>query len=573
MSHLIHFIKQNKTVAVTGGTVAEACEKAGYPLNLVCGGKGTCGKCRVKIKRDGQVEEVLACRTPADGVTEIILDETDYRQNARVLTESSLERTALVPSVRKSYHSRDELMPEHGGAFLKKAPLPVMKKFSAMTAEYDFEGCTFVWYRDALIDVQEKDETARCYGAAVDIGTTTVACYVYDLATGQKIATGSGLNAQMIHGADVITRNVYAQESPEKLEELRRLIVNTINELLEGLEEEVRRNLYHVVLCGNSTMQHLFFGMNPACLGVSPFVNITAEAIVSSGAQTGLRCAAAGVVEFLPLLGGFVGADTAAVLLCLEESERKSLVVDLGTNGEIAVGNYGGFLVASTACGPALEGGNIACGMRGTEGAIEKISLSGDKVNYKVIGGGEPRGLCGSAIIDAVAELLRAGLIDGTGALLSGEEYAKTHPGSALCHRLREAGEYNMAFYFTDTVYLCQKDIRQIQLAKSSIYSGCMALLQEYGSSPEEIDNLVLAGAFGNYIDIDNALYIGLLPPVDKDKILSVGNGAGQGVQSLLLNGGLRDKLEKLPAITTHVELADSPEFMDLYIMNMEFSL
>lgn len=588
MSYKVRFVNQDTEIFVEGGTLAQACNKAGYPLNLVCGGKGTCGKCKITVKRDEVFKQVLACREEVRQDEEVYLEEKDYTHEGSVLTRSNLIGVGFHPSVKKVYRTKENLMPKHCGSFLKCVTIPVMQKFAALSAEYDFEGCTFVYYEDKIIDVQEGDTTDVCYGAAVDIGTTTVVCYIYDLVNNRLVKTKSGLNKQIVHGADVIARNVFAQESPENLRELQCLIQETINEMLdEAVREEpnMEGNIYHMVICGNSTMQHLFYGLNPANLGVSPFANITAESVVSSGKEAEMHCAPEGVVEFLPLLGGFVGADTASVLLTLEEDDKKYIMIDLGTNGEIGVGNHNGFLISSTACGPALEGGNIACGMRGTVGAIEKIVIEDDEVKWKVIGNVSPQGLCGSAIIDAVAELRKVGLIDDAGTLLSAEQYKKSHPGSGLYKRLREVEEYNLAFYFTDItdedtenkkeggkpIYLCQKDIRQIQLAKSSIYSGCMTLLAEYGITPDDVDALVLAGAFGNYIDIDNALSIGLLPPVTREKIISIGNGAGKGVQSLLLDANCREKLQNIPARSTHVELADNPNFMELYIMNMNF--
>lgn len=577
MGFKITFANQKKEVAVEGGTLADACKQAGYPLNLVCGKMGICKKCMVVVERDGKKEKVLACRTNVDRDMIVYLEPSEYDYRGNVLTKSNFEAIRVNPSIRKEYCSKTELNPESGEAFFQKVSVPVMKKFAAMNAEKDFKGCTFVYFLDERIDVQAGDTRERCYGAAVDIGTTTVAVYLYDLVRNKRIAIKSGLNKQIIHGADVIARNVYAQEKEGNLLELQRLICATINELLKegsGYDQNIIENLYHVVLCGNSTMQHLLYGFNPAKLGASPFVNITNQEIFCRGKELGLVCAKEAVVEFLPLLGGFVGADAVSVLLTLPEDSGNYLMVDLGTNGEIAAGNYDRFFVASTACGPALEGGNIACGMRGTNGAIEKISLGNEEVKLKVIGGGTPTGLCGSGMIDAVAELKNLGMIDDTGVLLSAEEYRAKCPDSMLADRLKEVEPYNRGFYFAEgekPVYLSQKDIRQIQMAKSSIYSGCLTLLEEAGIKPEEVDGLFLAGAFGNYIDIDHALSIGLLPPVSRKKIRSVGNGAGQGAQSLLMDQSYRDKLDLISDHCTHVELADHPMFVEEYIKNMNF--
>lgn len=626
MSYQVYFINQKKEITVAGGTVAAACEKAGFPLNLVCGGNGTCGKCAVNVKCNTEQEpqKVLACQTNITENMTICLEKSDYIQKVSVLTKSIPLELELRPSISKKYLTKEEIVEKlkKDGTFFQQdiksqsiqsqnmnaqdiqfqnvdsqdmksrnninfqnanfwnsqVPLSVMQKFATLNADRNFSGCTLVYFQEQIIGIEADDTTTFCYGAAADIGTTTVALYIYNLNTGALITTKSALNKQTIYGADVISRNASVRENPEMLLKMREAIVDTLNEMLtEAVSEhpDLKDSIYHIVLCGNSTMQHLFYGLNPYYLGINPFANITKEAIITPGKETGLLCNADAVIEFLPLLGGFVGADTSSVLLTLTKEKKKYLMVDLGTNGELAVGSYPDFLVASTACGPALEGGNIACGMRGTTGAIEKISLKNNRLTYKVIGDTEPKGLCGSAIIDAVAELRRVGLIDETGTLLGPDEYRRINPFSPLIKHLHEAEEYNMAFYFTESsenkppVYISQKDIRQIQLAKSSIYSGCIALLEEAGISLEQVDALVLAGAFGNYIDIDNALAIGLLPNITREKIVSVGNGAGQGVQALLLDKSYRYRTKQISENCTHISLAENKNFMDEYIKNM----
>lgn len=615
MSYQIHFINQKKKMTVAGGTIASACEKAGFPLNLICGGNGTCGKCAVNIKCNTkqEIERVLACQTIITEDMTIYLEESDYKQKAVVLTKAVPLELELCPSISKKYIPKEKILEKltKDGTFFPQniksqgmqsqnadskdiksqntnslnmyfwdspIALSVIQKFSMLNADKDFSGCTFVYFNERIIDVEKDDTTTYCYGVAVDIGTTTVALYIYNLNTGELVTTKSALNKQTIYGADVISRNAAVRDNPEMLLKMREAIVNTINEMLTeaaGEQPDLKDNVYHIVLCGNSTMQHLFYGLNPYYLGVNPFANIIKEAVIATGKEAELQCNSNAVVEFLPLLGGFVGADTTSVLLTLKEKEKTYLMVDLGTNGELAIGSYPDFFVASTACGPALEGGNIACGMRGTTGAIEKISLKNNRLTYKVIGNVEPKGLCGSAIIDAVAELHRVGLIDETGTLLGPDEYRGINPFSPLIKYLHEAEEYNMAFYFTEgsegipPVYISQKDIRQIQLAKSSIYSGCIALLEEANVSLEQVDALILAGAFGNYIDIDNALSIGLLPKITREKIISVGNGAGQGVQTLLLDKSYRLRAKKISENCTHISLAENKKFMDEYIKNM----
>lgn len=592
MNYHIYFKNQKKEIIVDGGTVADACMKGGFPLNFVCGGKGTCGKCKVTVqsKKESEKRTVLACQTSVTEDMDIYLEESDYKPEAVVLTNALPLETALCPSISKKYRTKEEIRirQETKDAFFSeniKTPLSVMQKFSILNAAMDFKGCTFVYFNGDIISVEEGDTTGNCYGAAIDIGTTTVAVYIYDLNTGKLLTTKSALNKQTTYGADVISRNACIREKPEMLQTMRKAITITINELFNEAAREcscfnvanLKENVYHVVLCGNSTMQHLFCGLNPYALGITPFTNITKKEIILTGKESGLECNPAAVVEFLPLLGGFVGADTTSVLLTLKEENLKKekkryLMIDLGTNGELAVGSSPDFLVASTACGPALEGGNIACGMRGTNGAIEKVSLKNNQLTYKVIGETKAIGLCGSGIIDTVAELRRVGLIDENGTLLGPDEYRRSNPFSPLIKYLHEAEEYNMAFYFTEgeqPVYISQKDIRQIQLAKSSIYSGCITLIKEAGMTIEDVDALILAGAFGNYIDIDNALAIGLLPPVSREKIISVGNGAGQGVQTLLLDKTYRTHAKEISRHCTHLSLAENTLFNKEYIKNL----
>lgn len=571
----VHFYYQNLTFQAEGGTLGDVCKVAGLFHDFVCGGRGTCGKCRVLVEADGKKRSVLACITPVDRDYTVYLSPDQQSLQASILTQGQ-ERQGIScnPSLTKEYQTRERLLPGHGGAYLADTPLTVLRKFSALLQNSQTAGITLVREKGRLLDVQAGDTSGTLYGGAVDIGTTTVVLYLYDLNTGIRLATKSSLNRQIRYGADVISRILYSQESAEALHLLHQEILMTLTELLQEAAAEIPDllpNLYHLVLCGNSTMQHLFLDVSPAGLGVSPFVNLTAAPVRSTAGELGLSAASPACrIEFLPLLGGFVGADTTSVLSTVPHDPKKYLVIDLGTNGEIAAGMHGDFHIASTACGPALEGGNIACGMRGTKGAIEKISLENGEVCLTVIGDGTPAGLCGSGIIDGVAGLLREGLIDAGGRLLTPEELP---PASPWAERLQNLEEYNPAFYFhlDPPVYLSQKDVRQIQLAKSAIYAGCVTLLKERGLTPDQVDDMILSGAFGNYIDIDHALEIGLLPPVARDRIHSIGNGAGQGVQLCLLNQEWMTDCLEIPSYTVHVELADSPEFMDEYIMNMNF--
>lgn len=570
----VSFINQNLEMKVEENTtVAMACQEAGFPLDLVCGGRGTCGKCRVDVETTEGMSSVLACRTKITSDITIYILEDDFSKKPKILSHAD-EDFRFNPSLKKTYVEIKEIK-KRKNEFLSGSSLHVLRKFSGMLNQKGLKGITFVEYGNEVIDVQEGDTSEYLYGAAVDIGTTTVVMYIYDMNTGKLLKTGSGLNAQVSSGADVISR-ISSGSSREGLIDLNGKIIYTLNNLADNAKIDVPHldeNLYNIVLCGNSTMQHLALGLRPDRLGLSPFTSITRDFVECFGYETGISCPERCRVVFLPLLGGFVGADTTAVLLAAGDSEKQRLIVDMGTNGEIAVGSGDGWYVASTACGPALEGGSIRCGMRGTTGAVEKFEITDEKIMIKVIGDTVPSGICGSGIIDVTAELLRNGIIDSTGRMLDSSEYSEKKPGSDLSSCLRYIDGINSFVIYENgenSVYINQKDIRQVQLAKSSICSGCLALLKLMSMEAAEIDEALVAGAFGNYINLENARYIGLLPK-GLPGIRSMGNGAGKGTAMFLLDRDLRKKCRKIIQNTTHYELADDNYYAGIYMENMNF--
>lgn len=573
----VNFINQNVVLVVDeGSTLAEICDKAGFSLDLVCGGKGTCGKCKVMIEINGEKSVVLACRAEIRSDLSVYLDENDYEKNASILKTAADEGYTFNSSIKKIYKDKQTIRNECPDEFLRNCQIDVLRIFSELINQDSYKGITFIVYENEIIDVQPDDTTSFLYGAAVDIGTTTTVLYVYDLNTGNLINTYSDLNKQISAGADVISRINYAG-SRTGLNELNGKIMLTLNNLVQRAEFEIpnlRENLYNIILCGNSTMQHLFLGLHPDSLGISPFTSITKGYVECFGRDIDLRCPKRCKIIFLPLLGGFVGSDTTAVLLTIDDDNKERLIIDLGTNGEIAAGNINSYYVASTACGPALEGGNIECGMRGTAGAIEHVRIENNQVILKVIGNTEPAGICGSGIIDVVSEMLRNKIIDKTGRMLSNDEYKQMKPYSKLGERLVEINSINSFVLYegsNKTVYINQKDIRQVQLTKSSIYSGCSAVLNVYGESIERLDEIIVAGAFGSFMDVNNAIYIGLLPDAF-NKIKFIGNGAGKGAAMFLLDRSMREKCSSIANSSTHYELADDENFAEGYIHNMNFT-
>lgn len=585
----VFFHHSNKAIHVEKDTLlSDACAIAGYPLDLICGGKGTCGKCKVTIRSNGKKEEVLSCMTKVTKDVTVYLNPEDIKKDAAILTNGG-KKFNFNPSIGKKYIKKADIPLNHCGYYWEyfknnlnlEIDYNTIKILERVINNKNIDGFTIVTDKNKLIDVQEHDQEHLIYGAAIDIGTTSVVMYLYDLTNGKLIGTYSDLNQQISRGADVISRIMHCTTEEDGIDELQDKIISTINSLLSRAETDYPHlpyNLYKTILCGNSTMQHLFHGFDPSNLGQSPFVSIYKDEITSKGVELGIKGPANNQITFLPLLGGFVGADTTAVLTALNNNEKIKLVVDLGTNGEIGIGNKDRYIVSSTACGPALEGAGLEFGMRGTTGAIERFEILDGKAEYSVIGNTKAKGICGSGIVDIVAELFKFGFINKTGKMLSPEEFSELRPACRLTHRICKHNGIT-AFQLVlpensvneEGVFVTQKDIRQIQLAKSAIYTGCIMLIEKFGITEEELDEILLAGAFGNYISIKNAESIGLLPYFESVNTKSIGNAAGTGVQMYLLDEDITNTCKKIVSNTTHLELASDPEFQNKYIMSMGF--
>lgn len=429
------------------------------------------------------------------------------------------------------------------------------------------------------------DRPGSGYGVAFDIGTTTVVGLCWDLAKRELLATDAARNPQVVHGGDVISRIGYSVREDENLEEMRQLVIDCLNEILDGFLEKLpvrRTEIAEITAVGNTTMSHLLLGEDPEGLAASPFRPAFRGAVRESAAELGLRVPAETAFYLLPGIAGHVGSDITAGLMSLDLGNKDSLdvFVDIGTNGEVAVAENGRILVCSTAAGPAFEGAAIRQGMRATEGAIEGVSLceSGADIELKVIGDVSPAGICGSGLIDAVSVMLSTGLMDRTGRILTEDEALSAGVSPLLARRLVLRDE-EACFVLREPdpegnsaeILLRQSDIREVQLAKSAIVSGILALLKKSGHTAAEADHLYLAGAFGNYIRKEAAVNIGLLPDISPDRIIAVGNAAGVGASLALFGDKEKAQAERIAASAEHVELAGSSLFYDLYIENMNF--
>lgn len=428
--------------------------------------------------------------------------------------------------------------------------------------------------------IGQRHGGGKSYGIAVDVGTTTVAGFLWDLAEGRQLGAQARANPQSVHGDDVISRIYFCTLKPENTEKLRQKFLECFHDILAGLEKVSnvsRTQIKEVVLVGNTTMSHLFLGLNPTGLSMAPYVPAFTGPKTLSASAGGLDIAEDGIVHILSNIAGHVGSDITAVMLATgqKEIDGTSLTIDIGTNAEIILAHQGRLLTCSTAAGPAFEGARIKHGMRAGEGAIEGVFIGERDVTLTVIGQGEPLGICGSGVIDCVASMLNRGLLKQNGQILSREEALEKGHSPEISERLAPAGLKREFLLYKgnrgNQVCITQKDIREVQLAKGAIQTGITLLLDKIGVSTADIDRILLAGAFGNYISKISAMRIGLIPEIPEDRIVPVGNAAGAGASMVLLSPSAREKANSTAAEAEHVELANDPLFQSIFLRSMDF--
>ncbi|MCK5739930.1 DUF4445 domain-containing protein, partial [bacterium] len=428
-----------------------------------------------------------------------------------------------------------------------------------------------------LIALEPGDTTDSLYGLAVDVGTTTVAGMLIDLNTGKWLASASRTNPQTKHGDDVVSRIDFSSQ-PEGLQDLGTEIHECLNDIITELLKQTglkKEDIYGMSVAGNTTMSHLFFQIPCINIAQAPYVPAFRQGFELPARNLGIEIHPEGCVHAIPNIAGFVGADTVAAILAsgMHESERMQLLVDIGTNGEIALGNKDRIEVCSTAAGPAFEGARLTFGMRGTEGAIEKVVIN-HSLHLDVIGNQKPQGICGSGVIDLLGEMLKAGLVDETGRIVDSDEIPESLPES-LRNRII-SGKNGNEFVLVEResqppIVFSQRDIREVQLAKAAIFAGIQVLLSAFGIQVEDLDAILLAGAFGNYIRRHQAKQIGLLPNIPEEKIKFIGNAAIEGAMRVLLSKEERDMAKTISDGVNYIELSARPDFQDHYMTAMMF--
>ena len=522
-----------------GRTIMAAAASQSIDLRSDCGGKGKCGKCRVEVNPS----EHLSAVTDSEG---------------RLLTADVLESGGRLACQARVEGPLSVVLTESN-----LDPGEVLGK--------DLAGMSVSGPESRPPEVDVKSGSL---GLAIDIGTTTLALYLCDLQSGEVIHSAAEANPQRRYGEDVISRIAHANDRQNGLEELRAAIVEAVNRLIaQSLHHTglARKEIAKVSVVGNTTMQHIFAGLHPGILGVAPYMPESCSAREQKAIDLGLVLEDQCNVYSFPVISGFVGGDTVGAMLSDKPYLRNeiTLLIDIGTNGEVVLGNKEEIWATSCATGPALEGAHISCGMRASTGAIDKVSI--DPISYRVQyqtigadGAAFPRGLCGSGIVDAVAEMLRTGLILPTGRLNEGK------PGVVV-----DRDGIGREFIIADSaphkpVVLTLADIRQVQLAKSALYTGISLLMKKAGI--DRFDRLVLTGAFGARFNWRNGVAIGMLPGLSRDaEVVLIENGAGQGAVQALLDEALRDEAQIVSESTHLVELAGSSEFALDFTTNTTF--
>ncbi|WP_368488677.1 ASKHA domain-containing protein [Clostridium sp. BJN0013] len=611
----------------SGKTILEACQKFGINLESPCGGNGTCGKCKVKLEKvsfekginsngsnvslitekereiltkEEQLQNFrLACCTKITGDIVISVPMESKMGKQKVLEVSQSKSFHLNPGVKKYYielkrptledcrddftRVKDALL--HKYRNLKKhisIDYKVLQTLSLLLRKEKYKITVTLWMDKEIISV-ESGLNEKVYGAAVDIGTTTIAATLCDLSTGEVVKQASSLNPQIIYGEDVLSRISHCSINKNGLEEMHNLIIKEINKLLEEMAASVNagvNQIYDMVLVFNTVMHHIALNINPEYLGQSPFSPVTAQGLNIKARELGINICDSAYVYSLPIEGGFVGSDNVSVLISQEpyKQEKLLMIIDIGTNGEIDFGNREKLFSTSCATGPALEGAQIKYGMRAVLGAIERVKINPLSLepDFKVIGEdkwnntakvGGAKGICGSGIIDAVAEMYKSGIIGRDG----------TFNKNIVCPRIRRDEEGRKEYVLVweqhtsigKDISITQKDVRAVQLAKSALYAGAKILMKK--RNVDSVERIILAGAFGSYINKENALVIGLFPDCDLNDVVVVGNAASEGAKITLLNTDKRAEAEEVAKNVHFVESAAEKDFEAEFYNAMNF--
>ena len=623
----VRFVDSDDATAVRrarvgrGASLLDAARAAGVAMDATCGARGRCRSCRCKVL-SGDVspatmqdtlqlghEEVrerfrLGCQTRPVADCEVMALPPKSEAGHQILTgghpaganpldgraadgaafvvDSGVRKQVVTATPPREEHRQTsdlaQVLAALDAPVDRRVPLAALRKIPGELRKQRGE-LTVTTFNGRIVDVEAGDTSEHAYGMAFDIGTTSIVGTLLHLETGEELAAVGSVNPQTIYGGDLMSRIAYAQFDEKKLVALRAKVLNAVNGFIRDACRAAgvsREHLYKIVVVGNTCMHHIFLGVDVTFVGLAPYAPAVSDGIVVPAGELPLKAAPNAQVCLLPIVAGFVGADTMACVLAtrIYDSDELRALVDIGTNGEVVMGSKERLMACSAPAGPALEGAQIRHGMRGAMGAIEAVRID-DDVHCSVIGSSRAIGICGSGLIDASAKMFGAGVIDGMGRLGPPD---RARLPTALEARLR-TGDAGVEFVLVwdadagknEDVTLTQGDIRQLQLAKSAIWSGIVLLQRVMGIDDADLSELMLCGGFGNYIDTGSAVAIRLLPDVDLDRITYVGNAAHLGAQMALLSERERVRAEELARRIEHVALAARPDFQDIFIDGMSF--
>ncbi len=592
-----------------GKTILEALQKTDVELEGDCGGLGQCGKCKVKILSSigppsSEAQELLdpeelkegvrlACRTKIKKDLTVYVGEPDTEEiYYQILKTGRRPLFYLDPLLEKQLVTLTPDAQNGGLADFDRiklamgpnyddltAPLHCLRTLPDMLARTQFHGAA-VLHGKSLLAWQPWEEGGRRYGLVFDLGTSTLVGKLISLLDGNEVAAISRLNSQSKYGSNVISRLQYVKENSKGLERLNELLIKDLNRITKrllyvgGLQPE---DIFIGVAAGNTTMQHLLLSLDPRGIAQAPFNPVSTDGMIVKAADLGLEVHPEALLYVMPTRSGYIGGDLISAVLAsgaAEEENKMILGLDLGTNGEIFLGNRKRLLTCSAAAGPALEGAKISQGMIARSGAIEGVSSGNGDFSFRVISNIKPKGICGSGLVDLAAVLLHAGIVDHEGLIQPDLENANDIPGSRVIER---SGIYDFLVAGPDEsfdgrpIYLTQQDIRELQLAKGAVAAGIRTLMDEMGIGVDDIDRIYLAGALGNYVHPLSAMRIGLIPRVRPDIVQSLGNAASTGASMVLLSKAYWQKANELAHSIEHIELSTRLDFNEYFVESLNF--
>ncbi len=580
------------------GTLLDAARELGVDLVSLCGGQGTCGRCKVQLL-EGQLSPLtpmererlspqelqagyrLACCAYPRSDVKLAVPPESLSTPQRTQVEGQAVSVALDPMIQyyqlqmsppslndlasDARRTADALEQQHG-VHCTTIDIALLRDISPALRDWGWRAQAAI-RNGECIALHPWD--TRHLGLAVDLGTTKVAGYLVDLDTGDTLASQGLMNPQIAYGEDVISRITCALESSEKAGEMQQLAVEAIALLSEELTTRIGatpNDIVDAVVVGNTAMHHLLLRLPVEQLVRAPYVPAVSSALDIKARDIGLCLAQGAYLHLLPNIAGYVGADHVAMILSMElwKAEGTVLALDIGTNTEICLSNHGALSSVSCASGPAFEGAHIKHGMRAAAGAIERLRLVGDEVQYHTIGASPPVGLCGSGVLDALAQLYLAGVIDHSGRMAKDHPRVRINKGQPEFVLIGEPDDVD-----SPCIAITQHDVRELQLAKGAMHTGIQVLLEAHGLSGQDIDEVIIAGAFGSYIDISNAIAVGMLPSLPLERFRQVGNAAGTGARMALVSRAQRAEAVQIARRVRYIELASVANFQNLFAQSM----